>query len=243
MPKILLVNIFIIFSIILNSIPAISENRLIKYGYVEFPPLSFTNEDNKPDGALIKLVSRVMAKAGYEWSAASYPGKRLIQNLEKGDIHLWIGISSFVSEDKALIGDSVVAKIELQAYTIGNKPPILKQDDLKNKSIIILGGYSYGGWREFIKNPDNKINYTEVYTHDAAFKMLNNDRADYVLDYKLPSDRVLKEITIPSLRSNLISSLDCHFVVSKNTLNADNVLRKLEAAYKDLLKEGKADIR
>ena len=230
----------IIALFISGLVPRAVGAQTIELGYIEFPPIFSTNSAGKPEGVLIDLASKVIPKAGYKWRATSYPTKRMAEYIANGKLHLWIGLKALPEfKGTTIVGDSVVVKITLQAYTVGEKASILKKEDLKGKSIIIMRGYSYGGWVNFIKDPASNVNFIQAASHVAAFKMLKAKRADYLLDYRLPSEKALEEVTIPNLKFNTIIAIPAYFVVSKKTPNAEEVLERMEAAYKQLKKEGR----
>lgn len=219
---------------------AAARNRTVEMGCIEFPPVFFTNSQGKAEGYLIDLAEMVMAKAGYGLNARSFPTKRMAKELVDGGIDLWIGLSTLPQfKDTTLIGASEVARISLRAYTVGGKTPITKKEDLIGKSVLIIRGFSYGGWITFIKDPANQVRYMEIDSHDAGFRMLKAGRADYFLDYRSPAENALKSLTVPDLAFNEISAFGAYFVVSKKAPDAEKLLADMEAAYAELVKEGK----
>lgn len=230
---------YIIFAIIILSVlcwfsPANSANRII-VGYIEFPPVFSTGSDGSPEGILIDLGRNVLKQAGYTGIFKSYPAKRMALYLAEGEIHLWLGLSTLPEfRGTTYTGTSTLLSIEMRAFTVTGAPPVKTQDDLKGKSILLMRGYSYGGWIEYIKNPANHITYRELNTHESAFLALNRRKYDYLLDYKMPSDAALKKIQIDTLAYNTISSFDAKFVVSKKAPDAENLLKRLESAFQEL---------
>lgn len=223
------------------SHPALS--KTIKIGYVEFPPMTYTDGQGRPAGVIIDITSKTLKKAGYEWTARSLPAKRMARMLTEGKIQLWIGLATLPEfKNKTLVGKSVVKKLTLRAYTIDEKKPVIKKEDLRNQTVLLLRGYSYGGWINFIKKPLNQVKFIEFDSHENAFKGLqffSKNSADcYLLDYKYPSETVLKETNIPNLLFNDISSFDIHFVVTRQMDNAGTVLDRIETAFTQLKKDG-----
>lgn len=218
-------------------------SRTIKIGYVEFFPMTYTNDSGHPDGIIINIAAQTLEKAGYEWTATSLPAKRLAKMLTQGDVQLWIGLSTLPQfKDKVYISDTVVEKLTFRAYTIGKRNPIVKKQDLLGQTLLILRGYSYGGWINFIKDPLNQIQYIEFDSHETAFKRLEifaeNNRECYLLDYQHPSEAVLKTHDISNIHFNDISSLNIHFVVTQNMDGAKTVLDQIEKAFHQLVREG-----
>jgi polar amino acid transport system substrate-binding protein len=220
--------------------PNFSQAQTLKMGYIEFPPVFFTDAQKTPKGIVIDLASKIIPEAGYNFEASSYPIKRLCDYLAKGKLDLWIGLKTLPElKDTTIKGKSEILKITLNAYTVKKLPDIKTKEDLIYKSIIIIRGFSYGGWINFIKDPKNQIAFIETEDHRAAFRMLKAKRADYLLGYENPSKKALKDFKLTNLKQNTISSFGAYFVISKKTPDAENVLLNLENTYKKLKKSGK----
>ena len=205
--------------------------------------MTYTDEQGKPAGVIIDITSKTLKKAGYKWTAKSLPTKRMAKMLIEGNIHLWIGLATLPQfKNNTYIGESVVEKLTLRAYTLGKREPILKKEDLSGQTILILRGYSYGGWINYIKNPLNKVKFIEFDSHADAFKGLalfsEKRKACYLLNYKHPSEIALKKKKFPDIQFNDISSLDIHFVVTKKMPEAKTVIDRIESAFRQLKNDG-----
>lgn len=234
----------IIIILIILTIPHLAfadiATKKLKLGYIEFPPYTYTNSSGKPDGILIDLASKVFKEAGYEWDAVSYPVKRLAEYLVCGDLDIWMGLKTLpVFKDTTYIGNVIIAELTLNAYTTGNNnPPVTKKEDLSGKSLIIMRGYSYGGWINYIMDKKNKISYIKSNKHSSALKILKAKRADYLLDYNEPIDMALEKISIHDLKYNQISSLPCYFIVTKKLFDGVDIINKLETVFVQKKKTG-----
>jgi len=154
-------------------------------------------------------------------------------------IDLWVGLSTIPAfKGKTLVGDSEVLKITLRSYCIRTLPPIKVKEDMNGKSIIIMRGYSYGGWIKHIKDPANNVKYLESDSHDSAFRMLKAGRADYLFDYKSPATKALENLQVPGLEYNDLSTFSAYFVVSAKARNAAKLLHEIESSYKQLIADG-----
>lgn len=209
---------------------------MVRIGYVEFPPVASTNEQGKAEGTVIDILDKVLRHAGYNYSTTSYPTKRITSYLTTGKIDLWLGISSNPAfRDTTLVGDSEVYKITMQSYVIGNKPPVKVKQDLNNKTVIVMRGYSYGGWIDYIKDPANDISYIETNSHRSALMLLKVGRGDYLLDYKITVDHALQNLDINNIVATKLAEIPSYFVVSKHFPNAKKLLSDLEKSYKQLI--------
>lgn len=231
-------SILILFSVFLLPFGTAGATTL-RLGYIEFPPYTYTDDKGVPSGILIDLAKRVYPEAGLSFVATSYPVRRLASYIGSGDLDIWMGLKTLPEfEGKSYVGRSVIAELVLRAYARGKKPEIYKKEDLSGKSIIVMRGYSYGGWINYIEDPKNRVNHIKANKHEAAFNMLLAGRADYVLDYKDPSEKALQKIRIPGLSYNQISAFPCYFVVSKKHPEGRDVVERLDRAFEKLKKKG-----
>jgi len=229
------------FLVLLNcmSIIGLAAQQPVRLAYIEFTPIFSTSPAGKPVGILIDLADKVLTESGYQWKATSYPTNRMISQIVSGDEQLWIGLSTIPEfKDAALVGKTKIMDITLVAYTIGDKAKILKKEDLTGKSVIILRGYSYGGWADYIKSAAGKVTFSEIDDHAIGFKMLSIGRADYFLDYQGPAEKVLAGAVPDNLKKSVISSFGVYFVVSKKAPEAEKLLSDLEATFARLKKAG-----
>ncbi len=211
----------------------------VRLGYIEFPPVFSTNEAGEAEGMLIDLARMVLPRAGYEWTARSFPAKRMAESIARGNLDLWIGLSTLPEfTGTTLVGPSTVATIELNSYWLGDKPPVQSKEDLEGKRIITVHGFSYGGWVTFIQSPASKVVECRAFTHEQAVQMLKYKRCDYLLNYTGPMKQQLASSNIENLRVHRISALEARFVVSKHYPEAEILLEKLEASYETLVQEG-----
>lgn len=196
----------------------------------EFAPFFYTDTDGKIKGTLISLADKIITEAGYQIDYKMMPPRRIPVSIKEGSTQVWIGLTSTLT-DVALIGEQVVAQMDLMSYSIGPKTPIKHSKDLIGKKIVILAGYTYGGLIHFIKDPKNNINYYEVNSHEAAIRFLESGRADYLLNYKAAIKKYVPNNRIKNLIEQPISSYDMNIAVSNVAPNAKRLLAELEAAY------------
>lgn len=239
--------IFFIVSFILLLLSGIQNtsalSQTLRIGYVEFPPMTYTDQNGEPAGLLMESAIKTIEKAGFDWEAVSLPANRIGSLMATGQIHVWLGLDTLPQfKGNTHVGAAVVEKLTLRAYTIGQKPPIHSLQDLNGKTLLILRGYSYGGWTSYIKNPANDIRYLEFNTHEKAFERLKilSERINdlYLLNYKHPSDIVLQKLVLPNIQFNQISSFDMHFVVTKKMVEAEAILERIETAFQQLSASG-----
>lgn len=222
------------------------QKQTIKMGYIEFPPVFWTDANGVAHGLLVDLARKVVPAAGYTLELESLPVKRMASGLIKGEIDLWSGLKTLEGfKENTYAGDSRLLQICLNVYAVNEQPQISKKEDLNGKMIIGLRGFSYGGWISYLKDPANEISFIEVDSHESGLKVLerNNKVGSpcYLLDYEQPVNKALETYQVENLKSNPINCLDAYFVVSKKTANAQTVLENLEKTYRELKAKGEVN--
>ncbi|MFZ5570827.1 MAG: substrate-binding periplasmic protein [Thermodesulfobacteriota bacterium] len=212
----------------------------IKIGVLNFAPFYLVEEGKEPSGMMLDFLKAAMDKAGLAYSVKGYPPKRLYQNLAEGKSHVFLGIKGVPElEGKVIYSRSKITEIDMRVYTRPDTPVLKTKEEMKGKKIIVIRGYSYGGFIKFLQDPANKIEMDESDDHDTAFKKLMAKRADYVLDYSKPSEKAIASLNLTGIQNHSINLIDIVLIVSNQTPNAQEVADKLEKAFDELKKEGK----
>lgn len=223
-----------------------ADPQTIRMGYIEFPPVFYTDNNGVAQGLLVDLARQVVPAAGYSLELEPLPVKRMTSSLIKGNIDLWSGLKTIEGfKENTFAGNSILLQICLNAYSLGEEPAISKKEDLNGKMIIGLRGFSYGDWLTYLKDPANEIDFIEVDSHESGLKVLkrNNQAGNkcYLLDYEQPVNTVLETFPVKHLKKSKLNCLDAYFVVSKQTPNAKTILENLESTYKKLRESGKVN--
>lgn len=188
-----------------------------------------TNSKGEPDNPLLRMVDILFAKAGISWYGRSYPAARMFKRLQNGTAQFSVLVKSPTLQECCLLSRKPVTVAEIRVYHLEGKAPIKVINDLVGKNIITILGYSYGNLFGFFGDERNRINNNVAQTHQAAFKMLARQRADYVIDYAGPASEVLAAAPVPGLRWEVLSRQDVHLVLSKSYPDAPRVMARLEA--------------
>lgn len=234
--------ILVLFTI--NTCFASDESFLLQGGYLNYPPLTYTDDSGKPAGIFIDIASKTLKHAGIPFQFIEYPGKRLYANLENGTTHLFLGIKTVPFMEKNTIASkAMIGTLEMRAYSIGNKPIITRKEDLVGKSVILSRGFSYSTWGTWLRNPENGVFITEAYNHKDAFEMLIKERADYVLNYKYIVEDMFQSFPVRDLKFSPLERWQCHFVVSNKIPDAPEIVKKIDASFEALVKAGKISVK
>lgn len=234
---------FIIAIIFTSSVQAVENNELIiKAGSTSFPPFYVVNGDQSASGIYLDIMEKTLQHAGIKYRLDIYPTKRLYRNLGNGETELFLGIKGSPEYDKdVLYSSTAISQIQMRIYAIGDTPLPKTKEDINNHKIITMRGYGYGGLASYFADPKNNIEMTSTSKHRSSFLMLKDKRADYVINYKHPSESALANLEISDLKYTNFYDAKVYFIISKALPNANEVLRKLEIAYLDLVTRGELE--
>lgn len=220
--------------------PASKEISSLKIAYIEFPPATFSNDKEEPDGYVMNIMKTVVKEAGYHYTARPYPANRLIHNMIAGEADFFVGVSSLIQlTEHIIIGKETITNIYFRSYFLDDFGPILRKQDLLGKRVIIMRGYSYNGWANYIKSPQNNIQYFEADSHSQGLDALQNGRGDILLDYQGPATIALEEAGLSNIKKGNAFNQPLYFVVSKKAPHAQQLVNTLDATYRRLKKEGR----
>ena len=187
---------------------------------------------------LVRLANPLFKKAGIPWHPQDYPARRMFANLREGVSKFSMLVNApSILQGCCLLSKEPVAVVELRVYSRQGSPKIGKREDLNGKNVITIRGYSYAGTLKYINDKANDIANNVGGDHHAAFAMLANGRADYVIDYANPAEEVLSEQPINDIRFDTLKQANVYLVLHKDYPNAQAVMMKLEAVAKTLDKE------
>jgi len=210
-----------------------SKPEPIRYSYLDqsiFPYIA-NERGEQIDGPLLRLANAVFSKAGIPWSGEPVPAARLFQNMKTGASNFTILVHAPVLNECCLVSKKSVIGSDLRVYRIGNTPPVKSWENLRNKTVITIAGYSYGGKINFLKDPANGITIEVAQTHRSGFSMLKAGRGEYFLDYDGASEQALKLEPVPNLANDVIDRINLYFILAKSYPEAEKVMERLEAIY------------
>ncbi len=208
-------------------------------GILDFPPF-YIVEKEKIGGEFLQVMEKIATRAGFEYQVQGYPSRRLFKLLSEGEVNFYVGIKGIETYDKdVLYSDMPVSEIRMTVFSTKTLDDINNIHSLKNKSVIVIAGFTYGGFRkDFLEKPENNVTLLEAIDHEAGLRMLNAHRADLMLHYWSPINAYLESYRVPGLEMKAIQILDCYIIVPKKTPQAEAVMEALTKAYLTLYNEG-----
>ena len=211
---------------------------IVRIAYTEFPPIEYRNEQGEPAGLFVELTRKVVEEAGFEAEFIYLPVSRIYLYLKNGTVDLWLGLSGVPSLKEEVLESWVnVFPVQLSAWYRETTEPLTHLDQLNNKSVIVIGGYTYGGLLSWLKASD-LIRLTEAPNHRAAIDMLKLNRGDYVLDYRQPVQNILNQPSDSIIRESGIRTRNSAWLFSLASPRAALLRDELDDAYLRMINRG-----
>lgn len=177
---------------------------------------------------MFPLGSAILNESGIPWSFRSLPAARLYEYMENGLTNFALLVDSPLLTWCCLKSEKPFISVEVRLYYFDGVEPIERIEDLAEKKVIVMNGYRYGQFGEFISDPNNNVTRYTVDSHDAVFAMLEAGRAKYALEYEWPAIETLEKQKIKGLKYNVLASVDMHIFLNRTYPNAEKIMRGLE---------------
>mgnify|MGYP000382547339 CR=1 FL=1 len=227
----------LMLSLTIGAAPDPSQiTQTLHIGILDFPP-NYSCKDDTITGTYVLLLKQVSTRAGFKHTLKCYPPKRLYTVLASGEVDFYMGLKTTEEyKNRVLYSKEAMRHIELRLYAASHKTLPITKEQWPGNRFVIQNGYNYGGLITHLETLEQQgeIILHRSAEHSNAVKMLHSGRADYFLGYKNAVETVTKEMGAPTLDSQEIYKLNLHFLVSKKTPAAAEVLQRLEAAYQSM---------
>lgn len=163
--------VFILICCLFFGNSALSQVTL---GYVDFPPYEY-QKDNKPEGILVDIVTRIFKKAKIPVKLKYLPFKRALLNTRSGEID---GLFNFYKTAERVpfydYSEPIIKNYLVFFVLKDSNIRFQKIEDLKGLKVGVIRGYTYG--KEFDKN--TLFSRESNNSHIANFKKLKLGRID-----------------------------------------------------------------
>lgn len=224
------------------SLDAWAQRTTLRIGYVEFPPYEYQDEQGNAAGSFIELTRRVALEAGYQPEFIYLPPSRLYLYLREGRIDLWPGLSYIPPlQGHVLVSKSTPMMVELSAWYLKGTAPVTRFDDLRDRRIILISGYTYGGLSTYLnRQPDIRLSYSS--THRSAVDMLRLKRGDYLLDYREPVEALADHQPIDDIRHSFVRNCVAAWLFSIEGEKAQQYQKDFDRAFARLKARGELSV-
>lgn len=159
---------------------ALSESPpVLKFAFSHMPSFTYCTGSEINKGVFFEVGILIARESGYKPIPSCYPAVRLYKNIGNGASDVMFGIREADSlQGNAIFSKRKYATVELMVYSADNFPVPQSFEDLRNKELATILGYSYGKLWPFIQDKRNNIKIHTVNSHRSAFTMLKSGRAD-----------------------------------------------------------------
>ncbi len=235
-PQLLALNILaVMLFLCLSFIKAHADPADIHYALPDqLAVVGSLDEHDKFENPFNYVLEELFKRAKLKWKIHEYPASRVFHELKQGNANFSVLVNSNRLDECCLVGKTPMVSSELRVYHKNHVAPISSVDDLKGKEVITIRGYSYGPFKEFVRDPNNRIKHLPTGTHTSAFSMLNKGRANYLLDYSHPSAAVLKKYPIKEIQFEILDTIDFFLVLHRSYPKAKQTMKKLEAIMNEI---------
>ncbi|OZB16847.1 MAG: amino acid ABC transporter substrate-binding protein [Marinobacter sp. 34-60-7] len=169
------------------------KREVVRVAYVEFPPITYRGLSGEPAGYFVDMTRDVAKEAGFELEFLYLPVSRTYLYLQNGTVDLWLGMTDIPAlTDDILESRANPVSLQLSAWYRKDTPPVEHLDALRGNTVILIGGYTYGGFRDWL-DQQKDIRITEAPNHRSGIDMLKRKRGDYLLDYRQPVREILDQ--------------------------------------------------
>lgn len=215
-----------------------TDRKTLRVAYLEFPPVTYQAADGTPAGSFIELTRKVAAEAGYEPEFIYLPVSRVYLYLNNGAIDVWPGVARVPDLQRRVLESRVSPfPVHLSAWYREDTPPLEHLDQLQQKRVIVIGGYTYAGLLSWLEN-DSGIQATEAPNHRSAVDMLKRKRGDYLLDYRQPVLDTLVKERDDIIRESKIRARNTAWIFSLANPGAASLRDGFDDAYLRLVERG-----
>jgi len=197
-----------------------------------FPPMVMV-ENGQVEGYLPAHMREVAREAGFGISFTSLPVRRYVHSLADGTHHVMWGVRTYTEfANRVNSSADPIAIVPLNAYHLGETPPLRDQSDLRGKSVVTITGYSYDDLGAYIRDPGNGIQAYDIPDHTAAIRFLLAGRADYLLNYEPAFKSHANCIAgTDQIQASRIGAVPFHLVTSKTRDPSGELLDRLWQAH------------
>lgn len=221
------------------AIQPASEPVKLRIAYVEFPPYTYQDNQGDPAGTFIDITRQVAKEAGYQPEFVYLPISRAYLYLASGKVDIWVGLTHVPKLRGEVLESRVTpVPVQLSVWYRNGTDGLKNLEQLKGKTVIVIGGYTYGGLIDWL-NTTNNITVTEAPSHRSAIEMLKRRRGDYVLDYREPVRQILTLSSDSIVREAGIRTRHTAWIFSLANPQAALLRDHIDDAYQRLVKDGK----
>ncbi|MBL4790297.1 MAG: transporter substrate-binding domain-containing protein [Kordiimonadaceae bacterium] len=216
----------------------------VRVATYHFPPKSYL-DDGAVKGSNIVLQRALFEEAGLKYEFRFFTTSRIYNELKSKQslVHAWISIDIARVRPLAMpVKPSIFGPLRLGLIGLaGNKPPAFA--DLKAQNLIIILGFTYGGYFNKLKSGWPDMNLVTAPNRKSAFRMLKAGRARYLFNYYAETAPIAVSQGVVNMEVTPVYEWLNYLFVSRNAPNAALLHARLEAAAKRIAARNHAAVK
>ncbi|MBE1299090.1 MAG: transporter substrate-binding domain-containing protein [Alteromonadaceae bacterium] len=196
-----------------------------------FPPYAYFDIDGNLSGIWIKQLEPLLQEAEIEFKAINTPIKRFYSSIATGKVELAALPKGMPGMENVLLSEKPFAHFDLRVFWLFDKPEISTLAHLAGQRVVLIKGYSYGGYLQQSLDEAQRGQFVVVENQLEAIKLLLADKADYVLGYWAMMDYLQKNFPDTQLNNHKVSEIPIFLAIHNRTPNANAIMQRFETAY------------
>lgn len=155
-------------------------------GYFAFPPYAVQEPNGSVSGIWVDYVKLLLGRSGIEYTEAIYPAKRLATELFSGGVNLSIIANNILvsaGEKRLTFLKEPVMQLRSGIASL-KETPITSLDALKNHTVGVNRGYSYGGLIYEVTAPERNITLWPTDSELQIIRLLLGQRLQAAILYE-----------------------------------------------------------
>lgn len=211
-----------------------TQQPVLKGAYIEFPPLSYTDDQGNPAGSYLDYADQIASRAGYDIEWRSLPIDRIYLYLREGRVDVWMGSEGVPAlSEWTLEPDFTFPPIRLHAYHLEETEPVSGMEELRGQDLILIRGYTYLNRLDPVTEAE-ETKVGQASTHISALRMLEAGRGDYLLDFEAPVTEALETRPIPNITHSPVTTWKTTMVFSRRASGVETLVSDFEKAHSSL---------
>lgn len=198
----------------------------LRVGVTGFPPGIVSDEDGHASGPAADMLLKILGEAGYQADIRVYPSVRVRAMVESGDLDMSIATKVWDKDGIAFYVKHPFGEQKIALYWRDVARDVHSLAELDGRTVIVpLGQFTPAA---MLRNKAPLAHLRESRDFEGAVTMLQNGRADYLLDWKNPVESQLDRLGL-SLRHLDLPPVQTYVVIGRQVRGAQTIIGRVDA--------------
>lgn len=221
---------------------SVSSQEEIVMGYIEFYPITFTNDDGEPDGLMVDLFNEIYsfmdADITYEGGSLPY----VIEGMRTNEIDFF---PFFLKTPERLEAFNYLPTPTFTSWSeffVLDYSPIFEITDIDEQNIgYVKDDANYYNFLNFINDFNITPNMVEYNSYDALSEAVSEDELFGVVSNKLFIYRQEETRSGDVYQTGVVFSPSTAFVATSNTNENMEIFLEADSLLRDFIRDGRYD--